>query len=692
MNVEGRLLQGRWASRRLTVALFAVAALVASPSAAAHARLLATQPQQGAVVPEAPARVSFTFDEPVRSGGRASLAGGALAGDVSLPVRLVRGGRELVVALPARVADGDYVVTWRAVSDDGHLETGALAFGVGRGTPAPAAVVGQKTQQDTGLTVARWIFLAGLLAATGIAAVRLAVGRREQRLAAGALATALALAAVGALLELSRLPGALDTRFGLVTAVAAGVAAAGSLASLLSLRLPPVLRAAEAAAIGLVVAPALAGHALASDRPVWLAFPADLVHTAAAAVWIGGVVWLGLLAARGRDLASAAARFTRIALAAIVVLGLSGVARAAAELTSPDEIWSTSYGRLLVLKSVLVAVLLAVGWASSRLARRLGDRSTLARFRLSVGGETVLLAGLVAAVAALGSVTPPRNRAEPPPSALPAPAVVFGRTAGKFAVGIAAAPRGGRLGVRATVLAQTGLGADGLDVAIDAGDGGWTDAQPCGRGVYCADAAVSTPAPGVRLRITRPDGRANVVAFALPARPRHALARRIVHAAGAATRKLRTVVIHERLSADPRLVLRTVFTIESPDRMTYRSAQVKGGKTTPAGAAIVIGATRYDRPGPATPYVKSELQPLNQPVPDWQSALDPSVLGTGRLDGHSVWRVSFRDPTVPAWFEVAIDRATSRPLRVDMTAAAHFMVRDWGSFDDPVSIEPPSAR
>jgi hypothetical protein len=44
---------------------------------------------------------------------------------------------------------------------------------------------------------------------------------------------------------------------------------------------------------------------------------------------------------------------------------------------------------------------------------------------------------------------------------------------------------------------------------------------------------------------------------------------------------------------------------------------------------------------------------------------------------------------VPAWFEVAIDRRTSRPLRVDMTAAAHFMVRDWGSFDDPVSIEPP---
>jgi len=51
--------------------------------------------------------------------------------------------------------------------------------------------------------------------------------------------------------------------------------------------------------------------------------------------------------------------------------------------------------------------------------------------------------------------------------------------------------------------------------------------------------------------------------------------------------------------------------------------------------------------------------------------------------------VSFRDPTVPAWFEVTIDKRTSRPLVVDMTAAAHFMVRHWGSFDEPLTITPP---
>jgi hypothetical protein len=147
-------------------------------------------------------------------------------------------------------------------------------------------------------------------------------------------------------------------------------------------------------------------------------------------------------------------------------------------------------------------------------------------------------------------------------------------------------------------------------------------------------------------------------------------------------------VIRERLSADPTLELTTTFRIAAPDRMTYSSALRRGDRITQAGRAIVIGGRRWDKANPSAPWLSSELQPLRQPVPDWRTAVEPSLLGsTART-----WRVSFRDPTVPAWFEVTIDRATSRPLRVDMTAAAHFMVRDWGSFDDPLSIRPPATR
>jgi copper transport protein len=671
-KVVQTLLRGQ--SRSAALLACALTVLVLAPGAAAHARLLATQPEQGTVLPQAPQRVSFTFDEPVRSGGKATLAGGKLAATQTLPTELLRGGRLLVATLPAQLADADYVVTWRVVSDDGHLETGALAFGVGVDTPAPAAVVEQTTQRDSLLAIGRWIFLAGLLGGAGLAGVRLAVGRREPGLAANALAVALTVAAAGALLELSRIPSVLHTRFGVVTAVAAGVAALGALAALARL-----VVAAEALAVALVVAPPLAGHALAADRPTWLAFPADVFHTAAAAVWVGGVLWLGLLAARrSPELRETAGRFARVATVAIVVLGLSGIARAAAELRSLDEVVSTSYGRLLVLKSVLFAVLLAVGWGSGRSIARLG------RLRLLLSVETVLLAVLIGAVATLGTVTPPRNA----PSKLvlqplPGPAVIFGREAGKLAVGIAAAAARGQLGVRATVLDQSGVGAAGLDVAVAADGGPWTTADGCGTGVYCARVPTHSMAPKLRVRV---GGR--VLTARLPRQPRPAQARRIIRAAEAATRALHTVVIRERLSADPSLELTTTFRIAAPDLMTYSSALRRGDRVSQAGRAIVIGGRRWDKPNPSAPWVPSEQQPLRQPVPDWRTAVEPSLLGaTART-----WRVSFRDPTVPAWFEVTIDRATSRPLRVEMTAAAHFMVRDWGSFDDPLSIRPPATR
>jgi copper transport protein len=663
--------------KRPSIALACVLwALAAAPSALAHARLLATQPAQGTVLPQAPAQVSFSFDEGVHSGGNATLQGGSLGKTEPLPSRILRGGRLLVATLPARLADGDYVVTWRVVSDDGHLETGALAFGVGVGTPPPAAVVGQRTQRDLLLAVGRWIFLAGLLGGAGIAGVRLAVGRREPDLADGGIAGALAVATAGALLELSRIPHAVETRFGLVTAIAAAVAAAGALTAVARLR-----RVAETLALSLVAAPALAGHALASDRPTWLAFPADVVHTAAAAVWVGGVLWLAILAGRhSPELGETGRRFARVALVAIAVLGASGVARAGAELRSLDEVTSTGYGRLLVAKSVLFATLLAAGWLSARSLARLG------RLRLALSGEIALLAGLIATVAALGSVTPPRNapaRLRPLPLPLPGPAVVFGREAGTYAVGIAAAARSGQLGVRATVLDQTGSGRDGLDVTASADGGPWTTAARCGRGLYCATLPASSPSPRLRLRVA-----GHVLTALLPSRPRHAQARRLVEAAAAATRALRTVVIREQLAANPSLELTTTFRIKSPDQMTYSSAIRRGDAISQAGRAIVIGARRWDKPRPTAPWVPSEQQPLNQPAPDWRVAVDPSLLGSTK----QTWLVSFRDPTVPAWIEVTIDRRTGRPLRVDMTAAAHFMVREWGSFDEPLAIEPPSSR
>ena len=70
-------------------------------------------------------------------------------------------------------------------------------------------------------------------------------------------------------------------------------------------------------------------------------------------------------------------------------------------------------------------------------------------------------------------------------------------------------------------------------------------------------------------------------------------------------------------------------------------------------------------------------------------------LSTNTFDEHiqgadkPVWVVSFANPTTPAWFTAWIDRATYRPLRLHMTAAAHFMTHRYVAFDRPLKITPP---
>src|SRR4029079_2472617 len=74
----------------------------------------------------------------------------------------------------------------------------------------------------------------------------------------------------------------------------------------------------------------------------------------------------------------------------------------------------------------------------------------------------------------------------------------------------------------------------------------------------------------------------------------------------------------------------------------------------------------------------------------WDRVTDAHVLGTAQLGRHRVWRVSFFDPSTPAWFEASIERATGRTLELDMIAASHFMHDVYGPFDAPLRVTPPT--
>src|SRR5439155_4943029 len=111
--------------------------------------------------------------------------------------------------------------------------------------------------------------------------------------------------------------------------------------------------------------------------------------------WIGGLVQLVFVLREGapRDVVR---RFSTLALGAVAVLSVTGVIRAIGELRSVSQVWTTGYGRLLIVKTGLLAVLVGFGWLNRY---RLVPRGNAALLRRSAGAELALLAGVVVAVA-----------------------------------------------------------------------------------------------------------------------------------------------------------------------------------------------------------------------------------------------------------------------------------------------------
>src|SRR5207247_4216953 len=119
--------------RGLLLAALLAGALALPRGALGHALLISADPASGSTVVTAPASVVLTFGEApdprlsrvkVLDTGGADHASGAVQAVPGQPTRL----RVPVGPLP----DGVYTVTWRTISSvDGHVVTGAFAFGVG---------------------------------------------------------------------------------------------------------------------------------------------------------------------------------------------------------------------------------------------------------------------------------------------------------------------------------------------------------------------------------------------------------------------------------------------------------------------------------------------------------------------------------------------------------------------------------
>ena len=411
--------------------------LVLRAVAYAHATLVSSEPAAGSRLATSPTRVRLVFSEQVEpSLTQLSLVAGN--GDVThLTVAGDAHDVHAVVAPVAGLAPGAYRLTWRVVSADGHPVGGSFVFSVGVGASQPpstpndtAATVSRTTWGPTlmgaplvpavlrGLGVGTLMALAGVLLFLSLPrAPGEPVARRAARLASWlALATSvfLALHLAAWILNVTpdhqlngeSTPAVLASGVGKVELWRTGLALLAVWAVWLARR--PRL-ALLFACIALAVSGA-SGHSAAID-PLW-AMPAKALHLSAGAAWLGGLLWLVVADRRdARSFARDASRVSTIALAAVVVVALSGVVQAWLFLPSPWDLFRSSYGAVTLAKIAGVIVLVAFGaFHRYRVLPRLeGDATVARRFAASLGGEVVIMCFILLLGGLLAYISPPRR-------------------------------------------------------------------------------------------------------------------------------------------------------------------------------------------------------------------------------------------------------------------------------------------
>lgn len=400
-----------------------------SGAAWAHAQLIASSPADGAVVATAPDAVRLTFNEPV-----APVRLGLVGPDGTI-VDLAATAQDATVAaaLPPLGGSGTYLVSWRVVSSDGHPVGGTVGFSIGAPGARPTIDADARPAAFAASQVAiRFLVTVLMTLGVGGTAFTILTGRTARSLAGmrrivGIVALAVVPAAgLGFALQgadvLGGSFGAVATpaawRAALATSVApAAILAAGSglLAFLATAAGParPALAALLAGLAWLVGAGSFAatGHAAMAEPRPFMGL-AVFVHAAAALYWLGALVPLGgALADRTADPLPLVERFSRTAVVLVALLAATGLGLAVVQMEGLGAFVETPYGRLLAMKLVGVAALLAIAAYNRQiLTPRLATARRSPRLALirSIRIEMVIGLAVLAIVAGWRLTPPPR--------------------------------------------------------------------------------------------------------------------------------------------------------------------------------------------------------------------------------------------------------------------------------------------
>ena len=425
----------------LILTSLAVVLLGASP-VGAHAYLVGSNPADGDRMLRAPAELRLDFSEHVVPTATRIVV--RTASGTPVPVGDVRLGTEdsgdteepatIVVSLPA-LAEDAYRVSWETLSsDDLHRTSGLIVFGVGRTvTPAGAAVTTIRPEEvvlRSSLLGCVAFAMGGLLALRVLRRPPPTPVGRAQRVVARLGGCGAVLAPVLAIVLLAgqmRAAGGdpVDLLLG-----GYGVRWSVRFVGLLLLvmiwratgRRPTLPGPVVVLACGLTcLGTALLGHSGVGADPVRVV--AAAAHVGAALTWAGALVCLvgALLVAPGRTRASELRMTLRAfgppAAGCLSVAMVTGVLLSSDTVISVDAALLTTYGRILLLKVVLVGAAAGLGLHHHLRLRGPHDLDPPRRTVALEAGILVVVVALTGLLASTGTATDPAFGRKAPGSA-----------------------------------------------------------------------------------------------------------------------------------------------------------------------------------------------------------------------------------------------------------------------------------
>lgn len=426
--------------------------------ALAHNEFVSSSPADGDVLSEAPQywSVTFTKDVPL-----SSASGEIVTQDgVRIPLVVAGSGESANIVLYSLPTDltGTSTARWKLVSEDGHVVQGRVEFTITNSTvtsvdspsSSESSVQSSQTSGDESATVStssitspapevvrwgvRYFEFASLIVIGGLIFV-------ERLLAAGTLTTqrgivftkvgAISLAASPALQNLffvgdrdnrsvfGALPhffSTFDTTLGSMLIIQSVV----GLALIYALITRPVgvadgisSRLVIALFFLYLIAVAFSGHSRTMAWPL-LGIPADVVHTAAASIWLGGLAVIAFVIAPSVSvdaLISTYRNFGFYAKYAVIAIIASGVIQTLRLHGDIASLFTESHGRILLLKILVVAAMLKIADINRhRMLRRITPDASVATRRISVvlrASATEVVVGAVVIAITASLVTAP---------------------------------------------------------------------------------------------------------------------------------------------------------------------------------------------------------------------------------------------------------------------------------------------